>query len=108
MAVNTGECHHHRHRCLRSLPLLLPLPRTLYFPDARVARAPMCIIAVTPCVPPLAFSAPNSVSDSVHNLNESSAPGFHQYEDEPEPRVYVCYRVLGATPPKQRLTIVVN
>lgn len=84
MAVNSGEVSAiivAIAGCLRSLlPLLLPLPRTLYWPDARVARAPMCVmIAVTPLVPPLAFSAPNSVPDSVHNLNESSAPGFHQY-----------------------------
>lgn len=96
MAVNTQS--HHRHRCLRSLPLLLPRPRTLYFPDARVARTPMCIIiAVTPFLPLLPFSAPNSVSDSVYNLNESSAPRFHHYEDEPEPRVHVCIVYFSST-----------
>lgn len=66
----------------------------------------MCIIAVTtPFLHLLAFSAPNSVSDSVYNLNEGSVPGFHHYEDEPEARVYLsCYhRVLVAPPPKQRL-----
>lgn len=47
------------------------------------------------------FCVPHYLSDSVYNLNTSSAPGFHYYE-EPESSVYLCCRLLVA-PRKQKL-----
>ena len=102
MAVNTQS--YHRHRCLRSLPLLLPRPRTLYLPDARVARAPMCISLRSPFSSPFCrFQLPIPCRIPFTIWMKARLQGSIITRTSLSLVFMFVSRILEAPPPKQRL-----